>query len=149
MKQKSSKYVQGAFKPSQPQKYVGNTANIIYRSWLEFRAMHKLDHDPNIIKWASEEFFIPYKHPIDGIMHRYFVDLFFEKRERNGKQQKYICEVKPQSQTKPPINRGKSKMKRYITESATFAINSAKWASAIEWAKRRDCKFIIWTEKDL
>jgi len=101
--------------------------------------MSKLDVDPTIEKWASEEFYIPYISPIDNRTHRYFVDLFFQKK---GK--KFICEVKPSEQCKPP----KSKGKRLLRESATLAVNLAKWKSAAEWAKKRGAKFILWTEKD-
>lgn len=135
------KYKQGFFNPLHPGKYIGNPKNIVYRSWMEFRVMSKLDRDPTITRWASEEFYIPYIHPLDGKPHRYFVDLFFEKN--TGK--KYICEVKPHSQTQPP----KSKGKRLLKEQVTFAINAAKWKAAVEWAKAKGCEFVIWTEKDL
>lgn len=138
------KYKQGMFKPHHPKKYVGDTKVIVYRSWLEFRVMHKLDMDPHVTKWASEEFYVPYKSPLDKKMHRYFVDLFFEKKQ-NGKTEKFLCEVKPFDQTKPP----KSKGKKLLMESATYAVNIAKWQAANKWAKMSGAKFIIITEKDL
>lgn len=139
-----AKFRQGLFKPTNPLKYIGNTEHIVYRSFLEFRVMSKLDNDPSIVKWASEEFFVPYKSPVDNRTHRYFVDLFFEKKE-NGKTQKYLCEVKPYEQCGPP----KSKGRKLIVESARLLVNLAKWSAASEWAKKRNAKFIIWTEKDL
>jgi hypothetical protein len=139
-----AKYKQGLFRPTNPSKYAGNTQHIIYRSWLEFKAMSRLDNDPTIVKWASEEFYIPYISPIDKLVHRYFVDLFFEKRE-NTKTQKYICEVKPYDHTQPP----KSKGRKLLRETATLATNIAKWQSANKWAKQHGCKFVIWTDRDL
>jgi hypothetical protein len=137
------KYKQGMFKPQNPKKYKGDTKVIVYRSWLEFRVMSKLDMDPTVTKWASEEFYVPYKSPLDKKTHRYFVDLFFEKKQ-NGKTEKFICEVKPFDQTKPP----KSKGKKLLMESMTYAVNIAKWQAANRWAKQSGCKFILWTEKD-
>lgn len=141
---RKSRYRQGYFSPRNPAKYIGNTENITYRSFLEFRAMAKLDNDPTVVKWASEEIYIPYVNPIDKISHYYFVDLFFEKRY-NGKTEKFIVEVKPWTQTQKP----KSKGKKLLKESAVLAVNLAKWQAANEWAKKRGAKFVIWTEKDM
>ena len=141
-----AKYRQGYFKPINPKKYIGDAKNIVYRSWLEFRFMSRLDTDPTITKWASEEFFIPYTIPGERKSRRYFIDLFFEKTI-NGKSKKFICEVKPHAQCSPPKKTGTQK--RYLTEAAAYSMNRAKWKAAIQWGKERDCKFIIWTEKDL
>ena len=65
---------QGIFRPKNPQKYVGDYKNIIYRSSWECRVMDFLDRNPDIISWASEELIIPYKSPADGKWHRYFPD---------------------------------------------------------------------------
>ena len=141
-----ARYRQGFFKPSNPKKYVGDVKKIVYRSWLEFRFMSRLDTDPSITKWASEEFFIPYTIPGEKFTRRYFIDLFFEKTIK-GKSKKFICEIKPYAQCKPPKKTGTQK--RYLTEAAAYNMNSAKWIAAAKWGKERDCKFIIWTEKDL
>jgi len=141
---KKSRYRQGWFCPKHSEKYVGDTKKITYRSFLEFRAMAKLDNDPTIVKWASEEIWIPYVNPLDKSSRLYFVDLFFEQK-RNGKTQKFLCEVKPWLQTQPP----KSKGKRLLKESATLAVNLSKWQAATKWAKEHGASFIIWTERDL
>ena len=49
---------------------MGNPTNIIYRSSWELRVMNYFDRNPNILQWASEEFSIPYRSPIDGGRHR-------------------------------------------------------------------------------
>ena len=49
-------YHKGFFKPLYPEKYMGNPKSIIYRSHWEFVFLRKLDSDPDVIKYASEEF---------------------------------------------------------------------------------------------
>jgi hypothetical protein len=112
----------------------------------------KLDHDPKIIRWASEEFFIPYISPIDKQPHRYFIDLFYEEHMEDGTILRTICEIKPLSQTYPPIPPKKntaSTKRRFLKESATYAVNKAKWESAQKWADKRGYKFQIMTEREL
>ncbi len=58
--------VQGRYKPKNPNKYKGNPSNIIYRSSWELTVFRYLDNNPAIIKWSSEEFFVPYRHPLDN-----------------------------------------------------------------------------------
>ena len=68
------KTYKGYFKPKNPKKYKGDPTNIIYRSSWECKLMIRLDEDPNVISWGSEEIIIPYRSPIDNKIHRYFVD---------------------------------------------------------------------------
>ena len=56
----------GRFTPSNPQKYIGDPNNIIYRSSWECKVMNWLDKNPDILSWASEELIIPYISPVDG-----------------------------------------------------------------------------------
>ena len=74
-----AKFYQGRFKPDNPQKYKGDSSNIIYRSGWELRLMRYLDKHPHVTRWNSEEIIVPYRSPIDGKMHRYFPDFYVEK----------------------------------------------------------------------
>lgn len=74
----------GRYKPKHPQKYKGDPSNIIYRSSWELKFMKWCDMRPDVLEWQSEEFFIPYKHPIDGKMHRYFPDFYVKVRTKKG-----------------------------------------------------------------
>lgn len=138
----------GRFKPSNPQKYMGNHENIVYRSSWECRVMNWLDKNPNIVSWASEELIIPYKSPVDNRMHRYFPDFVVKVRGQNGKTRTMMLEVKPKKQTKPPEQQ-KRVTKRYITEVATWGVNQAKWAAATEYCKDRGWEFMLVTEDHL
>lgn len=139
------KYKQGTFNPSNPKKYTG-THPIVYRSGLELKMMGWLDKSSNILEWTSESVVVPYIHPKDGRVHRYFLDFSF-KMKRDGKLKKYLVEVKPSRQTKPPSNR--LSQKSYLYESATYAVNMSKWDAAKQWSKKHGYEFIIITEKHL
>jgi hypothetical protein len=60
----------------------------------------------------------------------------------------YLVEVKPKTQTQPPIYPGK-RTQRYLQESLAFMKNQAKWEAANEFAKDRGWEFKIITEHEL
>ena len=139
----------GYFKPKNPDKYSGNPSNIIYRSSWEFRFMRWLDSHPDVLTWQSEEFFIPYRSPVDGRYHRYFPDFKFTKRDKNKQIETIVVEVKPETQTKPPQKNVTKITRRHLQEQATYAINIAKWQEAKQFCADRGYKFSIITEKEL
>lgn len=132
------------FTPVFPEKYAGDTTNIVMRSSWETRFASWCDKNPSIVKWNSEETIIPYRCPTDNRIHRYFVD--FKITTNAGKT--YLVEVKPSAQTQPPVFPGK-RTQRYLMESLTFIKNQAKWKAAEEYAKDRGWEFKIITEHDL
>lgn len=140
--------IKSKFKPSFPQKYQGDPNNIICRSSWERRFCNYCDTNPNILRWASEEFSIPYVSPVDNRVHRYFPDFLIEVKESSGKIKKYIVEVKPEKQTLPP-KQGKRVTKSYIYEAKTYAVNQAKWKAASEFCLDNGVEFKIITEKEL
>lgn len=138
----------GKFTPINPQKYRGDASNIIYRSSWEKRVMLWLDKHSQVISWSSEEIVVPYKSPADGRFHRYFVDFYAQIRNKDGKLNSYLLEIKPKKQaTEPQI---KSRItKQYINEVVTYAINQAKWKAATEYCKDRGWEFKVLTEDHL
>lgn len=143
-----SRCLQGRFLPRNPKKYKGNASNIIYRSSFELKFMMRLDKDPNVITWGSEEIIVPYKSPIDNRIHRYFVDFIVTLLNKEGIKETLLIEIKPKKQTQPPTVQKKI-TKRYINEVRTWGINEAKWKAAEEYCKDRKWKFKILTEKEL
>jgi hypothetical protein len=143
-----TKYYQGKFKPKNPQKYKGDPTNIIYRSGWELKLMMHLDNHQNVIWWQSEELAIPYRSPVDGKVHRYFVDFIARVKKENGKEKTIMIEVKPFSQTKEPKKQA-SPSKKYLKEVFTWGINSAKWDAAKNYCENRGWDFEIFTEKEL
>ena len=140
--------IKSRYKPSNPEKYQGNPNNIICRSSWERRFCVWCDRNENIISWASEEFSIPYMSPVDKRVHRYFPDFYMKVKERNGKIKRYVIEVKPAKQTKPPV-KPKRQTKGYIREAYEYAKNQAKWKMAREFCADRQWEFKVVTEKEL
>lgn len=133
----------GKFTPKNPNKYLGDSTNIWYRSLWERRVMVHLDDNKNVLEWSSEEIIIPYVSPVDSRWHRYFPDFFV--RTNTGAM---ILEVKPLNQSiAPEVN--KKVTKRYINEVVTYGVNQAKWKAAQEYCLDRGWKFKVITEKDL
>lgn len=136
---------QGFFQPKNPQKYIGNLKNIVFRSSWELRLMRWCDASPQVVKWNSEDIVIPYLSPIDQSMHRYFVD-FIVQIQKDGVLKNYLIEIKPHEQTMPPK---KSRSKYYQKNVETWLINQAKWAAAKKWAEANGCEFVIMDEYSL
>jgi hypothetical protein len=145
----------GKYKPKNPEKYVGDPSNIIYRSLWERKFMVYCDNNVNIIKWASEEIAIPYVSPMDNRHHRYFPDFWIKVKNKQGKIDVILIEVKPKKQVKPPDPKNKYNTPsgrvstRFLKEVKTYAVNQAKWAAAKEFCDDRKWKFQILTEKEL
>ena len=138
----------GKYYPSYPRKYKGDPTNIIYRSLWERKFMVYCDKNESILEWASEEIAIPYRSPIDNRVHRYFPDFYMKVKERGGKVKRYVIEVKPAKQTKPPV-KPKRQTKGYIREAYEYARNQAKWKMAKEYCADRQWEFKVVTEKEL
>lgn len=140
--------IKSIYKPSHPEKYLGNSNNIICRSSWERQFCRYCDVNPNIVKWASEEFSIPYISPVDGRPHRYYPDFLIEVKEKSGKLKKYVIEIKPKKQTLPPVKK-KRVTKGFILEAKTYAVNQAKWKAAVNFCKDNLIEFKIITEDEL
>jgi hypothetical protein len=138
----------GKFRPKFPQKYKGDPTNIVYRSLWELKFMNYCDQNENILKWASEEYIIPYKSPIDNKYHRYFPDFYIKYKNTEGKLIESLIEIKPEKQVRGPKIQ-KRQTKSYLSEVYEFAKNQAKWKAAEEFCLDRRWEFKILTEKDL
>ena len=138
----------GKYRPSYPEKYRGDYTNIVYRSLWELKFMKYCDSNENILEWGSEEIVLPYVSPIDNRYHRYFPDFYIKVQERTGVIKKYIIEIKPAKQTKPPA-KPKRQTKGYLREAYEYAKNQAKWEAADDWCKDRGYEFKVFTEKEL
>jgi hypothetical protein len=143
---KSRKFKQGLFTPTNPDKYKG-THPIIYRSSYELKLFRWCDHNPSVVTWGSESIIIPYQNPLTGNLSRYFVDNNITIKNKEGKLQKFLIEVKPSIQTRPPV--AKRHTKGLLRKQAEYIKNQAKWKAANEWAKKHNYTFTILTEKEL
>lgn len=119
-----------------------------YRSGLELKAIKYADWNKHIVRWSLEPFNIKYLKPTDGKVHRYYIDLFLEFSTGD----KFLVEVKSKGETQPPKKPRKKTQKaldNYQRALQTFAVNTAKWKAAKEFADKNKMKFIFLTEDEL
>ena len=145
-KKRTSKFKQGVFNPTHPEKYKG-TLPIFYRSSYELKYMRWCDHNPSIISWGSESIIIPYHNPLTGNISRYFVDCNVTLKTKDGIIRKFLIEIKPSVQTIPP--KPSKNTKSLLRRQAEYVKNRAKWQAAEAWAKKKGYEFTILTEKHL
>ena len=138
----------GIFKPSFSQKYIGDSKNIIYRSLWELKFMNYCDKNENVLKWSSEEIWIPYVSPIDNRVHKYFPDFFIKYKDVNENIKESLVEIKPKRQVAGP-KAVKRVTQKQMYEIKEFAKNQAKWKAAEEFCADRKWKFQILTEDHL
>ena len=136
------------YKVHNKEKYVADLQEVIYRSSWELKYMQYLDKQPNVLEWASENVIIPYYNQIEKKTRRYFVDFYVKIKNPEGLIKKYIIEVKPASQCRPPKHR-KRISNKYKQDLRRFITNQNKWKSARKWAEQRGMEFVILTEKEL
>lgn len=144
--QKNSGFRQGKFTPKHPEKYLGNSKDILYRSSWELRFCQFLDNNPNILKWGCEEISIPYIKPTTGKVHKYYVDFYIEYINKNNEVVHELVEIKPSKQLTRSTAR---KHKTRLYEDITYAINTAKWDAAQKFATNHGWKFRLLTEEQL
>ena len=138
----------GKYKPTYPEKYLGDPTNINYRSLWERKFCKYCDLNDSIIKWSSEEITIPYRSPIDNRIHRYFPDFYIKYRDSDGKIKNSLIEIKPLKQTIPPVKPSRQ-TKKYLYEAYEYAKNQAKWKVAREFCEDRQWEFKVLTENEL
>jgi hypothetical protein len=134
----------GRYKIKNPDKYLGNPTNVIFRSLWERNTFRWCENNPKVRAWSSEEIVVPYKCKVDNKLHRYFVDLSVEMN--NG--QTILVEIKPKKETLPP-KQPKRKTKKFLNEVITFSKNQDKWEAADQYARHKGWKFQVWTEETL
>ena len=144
-----SKYRQGRFRPQNPKKYGGDPTNIVYRSSYELKFMQYCDLTESVNTWKSEEFWIPYRSPIDNKVHRYFPDFFVKYKDKDGNTRTLVVEIKPAKELKMPDTNPKRRTKSWAYSVKMWAINQAKWNACREYCADRGWEFRIFTEKEL
>lgn len=137
-----SRFAQGKYTITNPEKYVGKK-NPTYRSSWEFHFMRFCDTNPYVQKWASEAISIPYRCPLTGKQTIYIPDFFIQYIDRNSKIQTELIEVKPQNQTlREKVGKNRNNQIQYVR-------NVAKWRAAQAWCKAQGIKFRVINEQDL
>ena len=139
----------GKYRPENPRKYKGDPTNIVYRSLWERKFMRYCDLNESVNQWQSEEFWIPYKSPLDGKIHRYFPDFFVKYKDSKGNTRTVVIEIKPKKEVEMPEQNPKRRTKSWSNRVQTWVVNQAKWKAAAEYCADRNYEFRIMTEEDL
>jgi hypothetical protein len=146
------KYKQGKYVCVNPQKYIGDSSDIVYRSSWEQRMCKWCDSRENVIEWSSETIVVPYYFPVDNKNHRYFVDFLVKIRSNDNTVKTLLIEIKPSKEvnkpTPPKTNNRKAQM-RYSKEIETYIKNQCKWEAASAYAAARGYEFVVLTEHHL
>lgn len=146
------KYQQGYYQLQNPDKYIGNPAEIVFRSSYERRFCFYCDLNPRIKKWGSEVSSVPYQDP-EGKVRQYHIDFYMELDVGNSDMyKKLLVEVKPLHETAAPQKPGKltpKQMQNYTYALKMYQKNLCKWTAAKQYAIDRGMEFIIVTEKHL
>lgn len=148
----NGEYKSGLYAPMNPDKYIGDIHNIIYRSSWEYRFCTYCDTNESILKWSSEPMAIDYYNPLDKKDHKYNVDFYIKVLSDDGEEKEWIIEIKPERQTQKPIYEGNmtlTKLKSYNRNMQIWITNQAKFKAAKEWAERRGFKFGVIDENFL
>lgn len=138
----------GKYAPINPEKYIGDSNNIIFRSLWERQVMMYLDKNANVLKWGSEEIKIPYISPKDNEIHHYYPDFVVEYKSKDGDVCRMLMEIKPTKDITPPSSKRRH-TKYFLQEQMVYDINMAKFEAAMGFCKARDWEFRIVTEKDI
>jgi hypothetical protein len=144
----ATNWVQNFYHPINPDKYIGDLKNIVFRSSWERHLFQYCDNVSSVLKWSSEPFAIKYWDESSMKTRRYFPDVYMEIIDRDGNIKKYLAEVKPYRQTQPP-KEGRKKTRTFINECKTYQKNISKWKFAEEFCKKNGMEFIILTETHL
>ncbi len=110
--------------------------------------MNYCDKNENILKWSSEEIWIPYLSPLDNRIHKYFPDFYIKYIDKNKTTKESLIEVKPKRQVSGP-KVSKKVTQKQLVEIKEFAKNQAKWKAAKEFCADRRWDFQILTEDNL
>ena len=148
MRDRPIKY-KGKYTPENPNKYMGNVNNIVYRSMWERRCMKYFDVNPSVLQWASEEISIPYYDSMTKKVRKYFPDFLIKVKTENGEDKTHLIEVKPSKDLRPPTGGRGKKKSTVLYEMKAYRMNRDKFASARKWCKERGIIFDVWTEKHL
>lgn len=140
---------QGTYTPINKDKYIGKSLPIFRSSW-QVKAFIALDKNNKILKWGSESIIIPYIDTTRSHQtHKYIVDLFFVTLDISGKEQKWLIEIKPYSQSVPPKTSKRKNPTKLLQQAVTYQRNIDKWKSAINFCKNKGWHFAVWTEKGI
>jgi len=144
-----SKTLKGKFRPKNPEKYIGDPGNIVYRSSWERTCMNYFDLREDVQAWQSEEKWVSYYDPVTKKQRRYFPDFIIKYKRKDGVLVTRMIEVKPHREVVGPPKEPKRKTKSWVNQVKTYITNQAKWKAARNYCEDRGWEFQLVTENEL
>lgn len=141
-----SRYKNGFFVPTYPEKYIGDVKNIIYRSSWEKRVCEWFDLTGSVIYWNSEGLKIDYFYTVDNKFHKYHIDFIAKIKDRFGNIKTYAIEVKPEKEQLLPKTKNQ---KRLSIEVPIYIKNQCKWDAAKVFCSEKGMTFLVLNEYDI
>lgn len=138
---RDNRFHQGFYNPKSPEKYSGKEIPI-YRSGIELKFFKFCDDNPNVVKWSSEPFPIPYFDNVTHKWRKYYIDNFVEILEGNIIK-KYLIEIKDIKEARPPTKRKGKKKTTILFENARYETNKCKWSFAMKFCKEHKMEFLL------
>ncbi|MCQ2123264.1 MAG: hypothetical protein MJZ25_03685 [Fibrobacter sp.] len=152
------------YKLIHPEKYMENIDPPISKSRWEYTMFAVCDINPFITKWGYEPFAIAYNSPVYMKQAIYRPDIYLECRYPDGREAKYLIEIKPTAYSvlpkapKPPpagctdqakLDRYAKRKLNYDRKNMDVMVNYAKWEAAAAWCKARGVNWLIANEKNM
>lgn len=125
-----------------PEKYLGDPRKCRFLSSWELRFFQYADNNPAVVKWGSEQFKVPYFHPIKKKVCTYIPDIWIQIKLPDGTIRTEVIEIKPKKQSVISKN-----MSNY--DKVSLVINHAKWLACKAICDRGGIGFRICTEDDI
>ena len=133
--------------PQFPDKYIGSYPIMCRSSWERMYAQY-LDASPFVVEWSSEGNVIPYFDPTRHKQRRYYPD-FYVKMKNGRRSKRFLVEIKPYKETKPPTSGRRKSNKTKMYQESTWETNKAKWRAAQKYCKKMGLEFKILSENEL
>ena len=154
----------GTYTLRNPQKYMPNIAPPEYKSSWEERFFVVCDINPFVTLWGYEPFEISYYSPLYQKQCLYKPDIYLECCYKDGRTDRYLIEIKPESYStipeppKPPksglsdpkkMERYRKKMAAYDRKNMDVLVNYAKWEAAKLWCRSQNVNWLVATEANM
>ena len=143
---------QGYFTPINPEKYKGDSSNIIYRSSWELKFLQYCDNNDKVLEYVAEPVGIPYFNPLNKKTSTYWIDCYMKTINSDGSNTEWLIEVKPNKYLTPPKEPQRlteKQLRAYVKYAKAYAVNTAKFAAARVYAHEHRMRFGIITENFL
>lgn len=153
----------GKYQLINPDKYMKDVALPEYKSMWEHNFFAACDVNPFVTRWGYEPFPISYYSPMYMKQTMYKPDVYLECRYPDGREAKYLIEIKPVAYSVPPkmpkapppgsdakkLETFNKRMNQYNKKNMEVMVNYAKWQAAEAWCMANGINWFVANEKNM